>query len=141
MSHMPGKGNTRHGMYGTPEYVTWYGMLSRCRNKSIPSYKYYGGRGIRVCERWLKFENFYKDMGSRPEGKTLDRIDVDGDYTPENCRWATHEEQVNGRRNVHRITKDGVTRSAAQWSRITGIKIATLQYRKRQGWKDEDVLK
>lgn len=80
-------------------------------------------------------------MGSRPEGKTLDRIDVDGDYTPENCRWATHEEQVNGRRNVHRITKDGVTRSAAQWSRITGIKIATLQYRKRQGWKDEDVLK
>ena len=107
-----------------PLYPTWYGMVARCQNPKAQSYRNYGGRGITVCERWHKFENFYADMGDRPSNKhSLDRIDNDGPYSPENCRWATWEEQANNRRNNVWIEFQGERLSAAQWSRRLGVAI------------------
>ena len=82
----------RHGMAGTRIYKIWVGLLSRCYNSKVRIYKYYGGRGIKVCDRWIKFENFYADMGDRPNGLQLDRIDNDKGYSPDNCRWVTPKE-------------------------------------------------
>lgn len=89
----------KHGYHNTPTYQTWECMIQRCSNPNVPSYQYYGGRGIRVCQRWLDdFKNFLSDMGERPNGKTLDRIDNEDNYYPENCRWATPKEQSENKR-------------------------------------------
>lgn len=91
---------TRHGHAGmrSQTYNSWAGMLNRCTNPNATRWNYYGGRGITVCVRWRDFENFLKDMGTRPEGHTLDRIDPNGNYEPGNCRWATwHDQRVNRR--------------------------------------------
>ena len=80
-------------------------MLQRCTNSNRDNYKHYGGRGITVCDRWLKFENFYADMGDRPEGTSIDRIDVNGNYEPRNCKWSTHKEQCINRRSSKNIIK------------------------------------
>lgn len=88
-----------HGKCNTPEYYSWASMKSRCYNKQAHNYKYWGGRGIRVCPQWEKFENFLADMGPRPKGTTLDRVNNDGNYEPSNCRWATSLEQNNNRRD------------------------------------------
>lgn len=86
-------------MTGTTTYISWRGMKSRCINKDDPDFHNYGGRGIKVCDRWLvSFENFLEDMGERPKGMTLDRIDSDGNYEPSNCKWATNVEQQLNRR-------------------------------------------
>ena len=92
---------TKHGAYNTGAYKSYRAMLQRCNNENNTRYDSYGGRGIRVCETWLEsFDNFLSDMGQRPDGCSIDRIDVDGDYTPQNCRWATTREQSENKRDI-----------------------------------------
>ena len=123
------KGKITHRMTGTKIYKRWGGMLRRCQNSNAPNYHLYGGRGIKVCKRWQKFENFYKDMGNFPDNCTLDRIDTDGNYEPSNCRWATPEQQSNNMRNNHNLTFKGKTMSLTQWARKIGMNYQTLQMR------------
>ena len=125
------KRNRTHGMKGASEYNSYYSMKARCGNPNNTEYARYGGRGIKVCDPWLEsFENFYADMGDKPGPEySIDRRDNDGDYTPENCRWATPTEQANNTSRSRFITVRGVTKTLAQWARITGINYSTLYRR------------
>lgn len=99
MAQMCRRLRTTHGMTKTPEFKAWQSMHSRCYNPNVRNFQNWGGRGIKVCDRWHSFEAFYADMGARPSaGHSLDRIDVNGDYEPDNCRWATALEQRHNRR-------------------------------------------
>lgn len=118
----------------TPEYRSWKGMKERCRNPKSPNWKNYGGRGISICERWLKFENFLFDMGKCPFGKSIERINNNGNYCPENCKWATALEQQNNRRNNRVISFNGETMTVYQWGRKLNMIPETLSLRfKRWG--------
>ena len=117
------------------EHAVWYGMHSRCKNPKVRFWHCYGGRGIKVCKRWDDFFVFVEDMGRRPPGTSLDRIDNDGDYTPENCRWATNIEQGRNRRTTNELQLwKGVRRSVKEISDMTGVPYITLRERLREGF-------
>lgn len=117
-----------------PEHNVWYNMHLRCGNPNAAMYRHYGGRGIKVCKRWNDFFAFVEDMGRRPKGKSLDRIDNDGDYTPKNCRWATNREQGRNRRTTGKLYKwQGVDRSVKEISDVTGVTYTTLRLRLKEG--------
>ena len=115
-----------HGMTGKPIYESYRSMMKRCCVPNTEGFDNYGGRGIKVCDRWKDFENFYSDMGDRPPGKTLDRINVDDDYSPENCRWVTWKEQARNKRNSRKETHNGQEKPISEWAEIYGITYATL---------------
>lgn len=121
--------NMSHGMTGSRVYRAWQNMLNRCRREKDEFWHCYGGKGITVCDRWKVFENFLEDMGEPPVGFSLDRIDSDGPYSPENCRWATMEEQGRNRTNNVHFQFQGMSKTIAEWSGIVGIKRSTLSMR------------
>jgi hypothetical protein len=129
------------GGHLSPEYMTWQSMIGRCTRPDVDGYHRYGGRGITVCERWRVFANFAADMGDRPFGTTLDRINTDGDYEPGNCRWATLEEQQNNRCNNVRVEIDGVTKTATQWARFAGLSDACVYSRLKAGKSGRELLR
>lgn len=137
--NVPGK-NKRHGKTGSRIYRLWSMMLDRCRNPDNRSYARYGGRGIQVCERWQLFDNFYADMGDRPAGLSLNRIDNDGPYAPWNCEWATDITQARNKTNNRSLTFKGKTQSLASWAEELGINYKTLNTRVQRGWSDTKVL-
>lgn len=117
--------------YTKPWYPSWHSMMDRCENPNVQNYGLYGGRGIRVCDEWhdiQEFEKWAEQTGYEP-GLTLDRIDVNGDYCPNNCRWATRKEQANNRRNTLYITFLGETHTLSEWAEILGVNRSTLNNR------------
>ena len=141
-SEMTANRNRSHGKTHTPEYGSWNSMIERCNNSKSTYYRYYGDRGIKICERWLDYNNFYEDMHSTyKKGLTIDRIDSNGNYEPSNCRWATMREQVLNRRCTRRFTYKGETHILKEWSEITGIKQSTLYARiNSYGWPFEKAI-
>lgn len=133
MDHMP-------GLREDSTYITWSHMKQRCINRRDPSYVRYGGRGITVCERWLSFENFITDMGWKPEGLTLERLDNMGNYELSNCKWATIIDQANNRRSNTNLTLNDVTKTIAQWASYLDINPQTISTRLRRGWSVERAL-
>lgn len=140
---LPTTMNVKHGFARVgkhhPVYRCWRAMLLRCRNKNDPDY---GGRGITVCEQWLKFENFYEDMGPTwKDGLQIERKDVNGNYEPSNCIWADRIEQANNKRNNRHITANGATHTTAEWARITGLSATLIQQRiDVLGWSPEEAI-
>ena len=135
---------TRGGIASTRLYNIWLHMKGRCHRVSDDHYKWYGAKGVKVCDEWRgSFEAFRKwAIGNGyGEGLTIDRIDNEGDYSPENCRWVTHRDQCNNRRSNVMLTIDGVTRNVREWSDITGLKYGTIYRRYRDGKTGHDLIK
>jgi hypothetical protein len=132
--------NTTHGMSKLPEYDLWCGMKQRCYYTKHKSYAQYGGKGIRVCDRWLSFENFYADMGKKPEGMTLDRIDISKDYSPENCKWSTYKEQMRNTSRSKFIEHEGRVLCLTDWAKELGKTTSCLGQRAYRGWSDKEIL-
>lgn len=132
-----------HGMSESDEFKIWTDMNTRCYNENSTSYSNYGGRGIQLCERWKNsFEAFFADMGKRPsKGHSIDRKDVNGDYSPENCKWATAAEQAKNKRNNVLITIDGETRILSDWAKHFGVFTSTASLRYKRGYRGIDVFK
>lgn len=136
-------GNYRHGLTHTRIYNIWVGMIARCENKNHASYHRYGGRNIRVCDKWKDFVVFaeWAFQNGYSDELTIDRIDNDGDYTPDNCRWATRLTQANNTRKNRNITINGETMSVSAWGRKLGINQSTLNMRlNKYHWSPEKAL-
>ena len=135
---------TTHGMHGTSIYSIWLGIKYRCYNKKHKRYKDYGGRGITVCVEWLEsFENFYKDVGDRPKGMSLDRKDNNKGYSKENCKWSTTKEQNNNKRDrkdSNFITYKGKTKTITQWAKRSGLTATTVSDRLKRAWSFEKAI-
>lgn len=131
---------SRHGMYKSRAYNIWQAIRQRCENPNEARFHRYGGRGITVCERWQKFENFYADMGDPPKGTSIDRIDNDGDYEPSNCRWATPRQQSNNTSTNTHVTHSGKTQTLAQWAAELGIPYSRIVYRHAHGWTPPELF-
>lgn len=137
--------NTRHGMALTPTHRSWRNMVHRCTKPSDSSYCRYGALGVTVCARWLEpkgqgFLNFLSDIGERPAGMTLDRIDNKNGYEPGNCRWATSRQQQNNRSTTKFLEYGGARKSLGEWSAETGIDFGVLAFRVKAGWSAERAL-
>ena len=132
--------NFIHGMSKTSTYKSWEAMIQRCSNASLKSYKNYGGRGISVCYEWTKFEKFYADMGIKPNGCSIDRIDVNGNYDKLNCRWSSMKQQNRNRRNNRLIEFNGETMCINEWAESLGINKRTLLNRLTNGWEIKKAL-
>lgn len=128
-----------HGS-STPTYFSWRSMRYRCRSPKSHGYPHYGGRGITYCARWESFDNFYDDMGERPPGRSLDRIDVNGHYSPENCKWSTLREQLNNQRRSRHISHAGETKTIGMWAEGLGLQFGTL-WRRLQRMPPERALR
>lgn len=139
--HMKGV-NQKHGMKNTKLYSVWNNMKQRCYNSNASNYSLYGGRGIRVSDEWLaSFENFYKDMAAKyGEGVHLDRIDVNGNYCKENCRWVTPKVNATNKRNTAFVTYKGVTKRAYEWAELIGVNPKTISRRVYLGYTPEECL-
>ena len=132
----------KHGMRGTRLYQIWRGMRQRCTDKNYHSFPDYGGRGITICPAWDSFEEFrdWSMANDYQNDLTIDRIDPDGPYSPENCRWATMTEQQNNKRNNRILTLNGETHTAPEWARMTGIPVTVIYNRMKYGWPVERIL-
>ena len=130
--------STTHGMHKAAEYRVWDAMIQRCTNPNNKKFENYGGRGITICKKWLKFDNFISDMGKRPSNKhTIDRINNDGCYAPDNCHWITQAEQMRNTRRNHVVTFVGKTQCLTDWAIELGMNPQTLFTRVRRGWSIE----
>lgn len=122
------------------EFKSWSAMRQRCLNPKDDAFPKYGGRGIRVCNRWSSFKQFLEDMGPRPDGTTLDRIDPSGNYTPRNCRWAAPQQQTDNRQCTRKLTFNKEELALSEWFKRTGISISVLGARMRLGWSARKIL-
>jgi hypothetical protein len=130
-----------HGMTKTRTFKSWESMKQRCLNVNAPDYVAYGGRGISICRKWtLSFNNFLEDMGERPEGTSLDRINVNGSYEPANCRWATRSEQQRNKTNSLIIEWQGIAQGAADWADLVELPSKVICERINAGWSPQDAL-
>lgn len=130
-------GVVKYGMTGSKTYLSWANMTQRCTNDKHPGFDNYGGRGITICARWASFENFLADMGERPEGTSIDRIDNNGNYEPGNCRWATRRQQNQNQRGNRLISHGGETLRIGQWAERLGMRETKLRERLQKGWPVE----
>ena len=130
-----------HGLSKTQIYGVWNAMKARCTNKNTIHYSEYGGRGITVCREWMEsFEAFHADMGERPRGASIERLDNNKGYSPDNCVWATKKEQARNRRGRHYLTVGAETKTMAEWAEAQGIGIRTVWNRVKLGWTHEDAV-
>lgn len=132
--------HTTHGRTNSKRYEAWSTMVGRCTRPTNVSWHRYGGRGIKVCERWMTFANFLADMGERPENMSLERIDNNGDYCPENCRWATSAQQNRNKRTNVYLTFHGRTQCVKDWSLETGLSSDVIHQRIQKGWEVDAAL-
>lgn len=134
--------NTKHSGSGTRLYIIWKGIRQRCNNPNCKIFKNYGGRGIKLCDEWNDFNNFkeWAMINGYKDNLSIDRIDVNGNYTPDNCRWVTNKIQANNKRNNRLLTLNGTTKTMSEWSEETGIKVSTIWERLNKGWSVERAL-